>query len=317
MSREPKPEQERERSPAAAGEPGRAVFGMASWLLGPAKLSDRLRWIEDVGLKSASLDNRDLLQEDAARRALDAVKGLGLSLTLHLGPGELKGAGPVWPWSTPGGACPSFPGTERLAFRNKREVFLILAATAGRLAGESGRVACVSLDPAWRNRRGKVLFDREGTLWALRETSRALAGTGVPLALENWKINSDWAEFERLAREAGADAKLGMLLDLGHLNLLKGDPAERASMIPLPIYEVHVHDNSGESDEHLPLGRGALPLERIVEGLRENSAGAVWTLEFRLALRGEVDLADERVRRTVLDSMGRLRRAVRIRGAYS
>lgn len=45
------------------------------------------------------------------------------------------------------------------------------------------------------------------------------------------------------------------------------------------IAESHIHDNHGRSDEHLPVGEGAIDFERFFPLLVKHAPAAVWTIE--------------------------------------
>jgi len=60
---------------------------------------------------------------------------------------------------------------------------------------------------------------------------------------------------------------LGFIFDVGHANT-NGNVEDflkyRGKMIHL-----HVHDNHGERDEHLPVGNGTVPWKKVVQALRD------------------------------------------------
>jgi sugar phosphate isomerase/epimerase len=86
----------------------------------------------------------------------------------------------------------------------------------------------------------------------------------------------------------------GLLLDAGHMNMrLHSEPyfmgqsaAEYVGLVPLPIYEVHLHDNDGRRDLHAPLGSGCLDLAGLVAGLREVDFDEWVTVEVCPCLHG-------------------------------
>jgi sugar phosphate isomerase/epimerase len=161
----------------------------------------------------------------------------------------------------------------------RRQVFLDSVDRAAQLQDRTGRVACVSVDPGWQP--GAVItYDPEWTLEALRRIRTVFGERPVRTAVENWKINPEDGEFVRLADALGGD-RLGVLLDLGHLHVMNDDAVGAAGRIPLDIYEVHVSDNNGSSDDHLPLGKGTLPIEGIAAQLTRRGFDGVWTLEMR------------------------------------
>ena len=60
-----------------------------------------------------------------------------------------------------------------------------------------------------------------------------------------------------------------MTLDLNHVNLNE-DPFEVCRRHASMIRHIHISDNHGIREEHLPPGEGVIPLAEIVRTLREN-----------------------------------------------
>ncbi len=102
-----------------------------------------------------------------------------------------------------------------------------------------------------------------------------------------------------------------MLLDLGHLNLMAEDPVRAVRDLPIPVCEVHVHDNKGKEDDHMPLGWGKLPLEGIVRSLRRAGFDGIWTLEIRPLYRvQDSTIRNPKACKSILRSAGRLKAAI-------
>jgi sugar phosphate isomerase/epimerase len=223
--------------------------------------------------------------------AVDELLGeLGLEVTVHLSPGP-SGAPERWD-----------------AFRRS-------VARAAELQAETGLLRCVSIDPAFRA-GATIAYDPDATLRALQEIAEQMAG-GVGVAIENWRINPSLEEFQRLDREL-VDAKLGLLLDLGHLHVMTDRPAHAICSFPLPVYEVHVSDNDGRSDDHLPLGRGTLPIEDVASSLRRAAFDGIWTLEFRPAYdMSRCCITNRSACRSIVASRARLERALAGAGGAS
>ena len=57
--------------------------------------------------------------------------------------------------------------------------------------------------------------------------------------------------------------------DIGHANITD-DPIKFAEKIRHKIRYVHVHDNNGKEDEHLPLGEGNIDYEKIFKIIGDN-----------------------------------------------
>jgi sugar phosphate isomerase/epimerase len=86
----------------------------------------------------------------------------------------------------------------------------------------------------------------------------------VTLALENTPATSPAtfnALFQELANQPTVLQRVGMCFDMGHANL---HPATRNDYLgyldqletQVPLVHVHLHENFGEADRHLPVGQG-------------------------------------------------------------
>ena len=45
------------------------------------------------------------------------------------------------------------------------------------------------------------------------------------------------------------------------------------------LTHVHLHDNDGSGDQHLPLGQGTVPLPDVFAALDAYAPDAIWTIE--------------------------------------
>ena len=72
------------------------------------------------------------------------------------------------------------------------------------------------------------------------------------------------------------DNELYMTLDVGHANHA-GYTADE--MIFDCIKHVHIHDNLGDDDAHLPLGEGSIDLKRVVNNLESKNFDGIYILE--------------------------------------
>lgn len=75
--------------------------------------------------------------------------------------------------------------------------------------------------------------------------------------------------------------RLGLCLDIGHANCIisKTPPEEWIEPMAEHLMHVHIHDNLGENDLHLPLGQGSIPIERILDRIIETCPKASFTIE--------------------------------------
>lgn len=68
--------------------------------------------------------------------------------------------------------------------------------------------------------------------------------------------------------------------DVGHWNMFTAVTIEEwFSELGEYIVESHIHDNHGKSDEHLPVGEGAIDFETFFPLLNRFAPDAVWTME--------------------------------------
>lgn len=121
---------------------------------------------------------------------------------------------------------------------------------------------------------------------------------GVTIAVENIYERGPWP-LRRLV-DTVASERFRVCVDTGHLNVYsKADPAEWLEVLGDHVAEVHLHDNHGRRDEHLPPGDGTFDFRGFLAFLERHSPGAVLTLEqhdeaaVRKALRSLAALMDE------------------------
>jgi len=93
---------------------------------------------------------------------------------------------------------------------------------------------------------------------------------GVRIALENLMTSLGAVVEELLAVVQELSHPLvGVCLDTGHLNVTKGRPEAAVRAIGPKLFALHVHDNNGLSDQHLPPGDGATDWTGFVSALKD------------------------------------------------
>lgn len=76
------------------------------------------------------------------------------------------------------------------------------------------------------------------------------------------------------------DPRAGICLDAGHANVVSKIPVTQwIEILGSRIRHVHLHDNHGQHDEHLPPGQGSMDIPAIMEKLDQFAANATITLE--------------------------------------
>lgn len=145
---------------------------------------------------------------------------------------------------------------------------------------------------AWQEKYGlmysytfDVWYDPERTLPYLGEVLQAFRGTNTTLACEDIPLNKlQMKSFEKYLKP---NDRFGILMDVGHMNIRQRcielvEPEDFISSfqaLPLPVVEVHLHDNLSYKDEHMYLGYGNLPLDAIIVGLKKKQFDGFATIE--------------------------------------
>ena len=74
--------------------------------------------------------------------------------------------------------------------------------------------------------------------------------------------------------------QLRFCFDTGHFNVYsKTDLTLWLEKLGLHVGELHLHDNNGSSDDHLPVGRGSFPFPRLFTFLKEKGMTPIVTIE--------------------------------------
>ena len=78
---------------------------------------------------------------------------------------------------------------------------------------------------------------------------------------------------------------LGMCLDTGHANVFGDDCGDMVRLIAPVLKVLHVHDNLGDKDAHLPPYQGTINWESFTTALRETGFDGVLSIEALLDVR--------------------------------
>jgi len=131
-------------------------------------------------------------------------------------------------------------------------------------------------------------WDAAQMVQTLLMVERVGAETGVRYGIEDFPIDATaLAEFADDLAPVRDNSRWGMLVDLGHLNLRRHDAeyfgrlsvAENIARLPAPVIEVHIHDNPGDRDLHMPLGTGTLDYAEAAGALRAAGFDGIATIE--------------------------------------
>ena len=227
----------------------------------PARpLADELRRIADAGFEFV-----DLTLEPPSGWPID-VTATGALLD-ELGLAVVGHTAPYLPIASP------FDGLREEARTTLRTQFAAFGALGA-------RVVNVHPDPV--NRLYSLDEVRRRNAEAIAALADDAAEHGVQLIVENLGRSFSGVDDLRPILERAPSA--GLHLDIGHANMARarGEPNAANELLEAfgdRLAHVHVHDNVGGDDLHLPLGSGTVPWAEVVEGLKRAGYDGTVTLE--------------------------------------
>jgi sugar phosphate isomerase/epimerase len=73
----------------------------------------------------------------------------------------------------------------------------------------------------------------------------------------------------------------GLCLDLGHAWVSQSKPINQqwAEKMMKHLHHLHIHNNFGLEDQHLPIGEGVIPVDAIMRSVLEQNSTATFTIE--------------------------------------
>ncbi len=116
--------------------------------------------------------------------------------------------------------------------------------------------------------------------WNIAAFSRLAASAqahGLRLMVEN--IPEHFATVVDLRAMLDAHPTIGFHLDIAHAQVRGNRTHEFLTAFAERLVHVHLSDNSGRSDDHLPLGAGRLDWKRLVRALKRTGYDGTITLE--------------------------------------
>ncbi|MBI4757948.1 MAG: sugar phosphate isomerase/epimerase [Chloroflexi bacterium] len=120
---------------------------------------------------------------------------------------------------------------------------------------------------------------------ALSEICAGAAHHGVTIALENMPPGSifphRYSDFSGLLALLKEIAPLGITLDVGHANLAQISLPDMVHQLSHRIRHIHIHDNDGSGDQHLPVGQGAVDWIGFMKALAQIDYEGFLELEFQ------------------------------------
>lgn len=209
----------------------------------------------ELGFSGEELDGLDLRRVE--KTAAD-LRAHGCRLTIH---------GPFWELC-PGSQDPLIRQVTRLRLHQLADVVEVV---------RPHQVVChTGYDPRHHRTQTRAWLDRAQQVW--EPVLRRLEGIGIPLCLENV-----WEEDPSIHREIFdrlPSPFLGFCFDVGHQHSFSGASVSVWwEALEEKILEVHLHDNQGDLDEHLPVGRGTVEFDDLFRRIRALNPAPVLTVE--------------------------------------
>ena len=128
------------------------------------------------------------------------------------------------------------------------------------------------------------LYDFDADKWfghALRTFDAVVNSAeeaGVDIFLEN--VFDEVPDHLLRLRTALGSKRVGFCFDAGHATLFSPLPAHRwLETFGKDLRELHLHDNRGQRDDHLPIGEGSINFRGILNAAMEAGASPILTLE--------------------------------------
>ena len=210
----------------------------------------------EVGLDCFALDH---FSRNEFCDVADTLHGAGLSITLHapffdLRPGALDRK------------------VREVTMERLRQVFDLVPCFRPR------SVVCHSaFDERYYVSHEEQWLENSVDTWSGLMKSVAEGGTQV--ALENVYENSS-KSLGLLLDALGGARNICFCFDTGHFNAFSLTSLDEwMDALGSRIGQVHLHDNHGSTDEHLPVGEGTFPFQRFFELLRQKGVQPIVTLE--------------------------------------
>ena len=225
-----------------------------------AKVWDEISWIygiEEAGFSGWEIcadGNYHFSKADTYKSVIETLASTNLKATVHAPFGDLNPAAinePIW----------------KETIRQISECIRKAAPITDRVTIHPGYLSCT----------GKLV---PGRIWELQKEALKIFGKvaqeyGVIACIENMPGIPDFLcqyPEEILGLIEGIEG-IGLTIDFGHANTIGKVDSFRKYLDHAS--HVHIHDNQGKSDEHLPIGAGTINWTRLSDDLMNRYSGII------------------------------------------
>jgi sugar phosphate isomerase/epimerase len=123
----------------------------------------------------------------------------------------------------------------------------------------------------------------DAQLRAFIEIGEYAAQVGIQVGIENMLPGENcltgYDDFAEIYRVLDCQLHMGVTLDVGHVEILKQSSVRIIHRLGKRLNHLHIHDNHGEWDEHLPVGEGVIAWEPVCRALLEMDYSGVLEIE--------------------------------------
>jgi sugar phosphate isomerase/epimerase len=219
-------------------------------------LEDPFEWaykLEDIGYAGWELvqEGPHCLNDENVSKVKDVRDTTNLKLSMHLPFSDMNLAG-------------LNPGIHGEVLRQMKHCL--------HMASELVDVAV--LHPGYLSPYGSKLPEKawDTCIWSIQELCDVALDSGITIAVENMpnfpKIFGRYPDEMLDILEHVGRKNVGMTLDTGHANTM-GILDEFVTKCNGNISHMHIHDNHGKRDEHLPIGQGTIDWKELMTGLSD------------------------------------------------
>lgn len=225
-----------------------------------AKVWDDISWIYGIeeagftGWEVCADGNYHFSRSDSYKSVIETLASTNLKVTVHAPYGDLNPAAinePIW-----------------------KETVNQISECIRKAAPITNRV---TIHPGYLSCTGKLV---PGKIWELQKEALRIFGHvaeehGVVACIENMPGIPDFLcqyPEEILGLIEGIEG-IGLTIDFGHANTI--GKVEAFQKYLSHASHIHIHDNHGKSDEHLPIGAGTINWKRISADLCSHYSGIV------------------------------------------
>jgi sugar phosphate isomerase/epimerase len=132
------------------------------------------------------------------------------------------------------------------------------------------------------------LWEREFASWIREESAGYSIDNGVTVAVETmypkWVAGRRLRAYRWLEPAALAHAAPHVVMDTSHLAVTRADILDAFEVLNPKLRHIHLSDNAGDGrDGHLEVGRGILPIDRLLGELRRTQYDGAVSLELSVS----------------------------------